>query len=227
MLVPNSGLRIDDPAWPLLQALISYWGVATANGNVGGTTLLCDGLILQPSYTDHTVKMITGNAAGQTRTATHVAGTNTITTAAWTDNAGAVVQTLASDRFIILNGGGGGGGAANDLVTSFANGAQLTVLTTEHFLSNVNVAGTFKLVVDKNTMAAGDTLEIRVYQMVVTAGTARLVDQFNFYGAQAVDDLIFISPEYWNDLTDAQSLRFSITQPLGAVQTFPWKVLQG
>lgn len=32
MRVPSSGLKIDNPAWPLLQALVSYWGVTDNDG---------------------------------------------------------------------------------------------------------------------------------------------------------------------------------------------------
>jgi hypothetical protein len=49
-------------------------------------------------------------------------------------------------------------------VTAFVSGTQTAVIGTEHFLANVNEAGVFTLHVDKNAMAAGDVLELRVYQ---------------------------------------------------------------
>ena len=111
-------------------------------------------------------------------------------------------------------------------VTAFASGTQTAVIGTEHFLANVNEAGVFTLHVDKHAMAAGDVLELRVYQMVLTGGTARVWKTYTFYGAQAADDAIFISDPVSNQLTDAQSLRFSLKQTFGTGRSFPWKVLK-
>lgn len=112
MRLPSS-LKIDSPSWPLLQAHVSYWGISTANGNVFGTTIVCDPLVNEPSYQGLSVKVLDGAAAGQVRSiATHPAGTNTLTVAdPFTDNAGAVVQIVASTRFVILSISGGGAGA--------------------------------------------------------------------------------------------------------------------
>ncbi len=113
MKVP-SGLRIDSPSWPLLQAHISYWGIADAVGSVFGTTVVCGDLANEPSYIGLAAKLLDGDAAGQVRViAAHVAGTNTLTVAnAFTDNAGAVVQVVAGTRFVILSIAGGGAAPA-------------------------------------------------------------------------------------------------------------------
>jgi len=105
-----SGLYIDDPAWPLLQAVISYQDITSANGNALGTTIVCAGLATEPSYQGLAVKVLDGDAAGQVKPISiHVAGANTLTVASpFTDNAGAVVQIVASTRFVILSAGGGG-----------------------------------------------------------------------------------------------------------------------
>jgi len=104
MKVP-SGLRIDNPAWPLLQALVSYWGVTDADGNVGGTTILCGDLALEPSYANHALKILSGPAAGQTRDVTlHPAGTNTVTVANAFSNVGGVPQQItAGILFVIIS----------------------------------------------------------------------------------------------------------------------------
>jgi hypothetical protein len=111
-------------------------------------------------------------------------------------------------------------------VTAFSSGTQAATVTTEHFLANVNVAGVFSLHVDKNAMQAQDVLELRVYQMVLAAGTARPVKVYSFYGAQDADDQIAVSEPISNELTDAQALRFSLKQTFGTSRNFPWKVIQ-
>lgn len=112
-------------------------------------------------------------------------------------------------------------------VTAQATGTQTAVIGTEHFLANVNVAGTFTLHVDTFNMAAGDLLELRIYQMVLTATTARVAYISPRYdGAQPVDDVIKISVPISNELTDAQSLRFSLKQVAGTGRNFDWKILK-
>ncbi|TET43279.1 MAG: hypothetical protein E3J60_00530 [Dehalococcoidia bacterium] len=100
-----SGLRIDNPAWPLLQALISYWGTTDNDGNVAGTTIRCGGLATEPPYENHALKILTGPSAGQTRDLTlHPAGTDTLTVAAaFTNVTGAAQQILAGTKFVVLS----------------------------------------------------------------------------------------------------------------------------
>jgi hypothetical protein len=111
-------------------------------------------------------------------------------------------------------------------VTAHASGTQTAVIGTEHFLTSPNVAGTFTLHVDAVNMVAGDTLELRIYQMVLTAGTQRVAYKIEYIGAQPTDDLIKISVPISNELTDANALRFSLKQTAGTGRNFPWKVLK-
>lgn len=112
-------------------------------------------------------------------------------------------------------------------VTAFASGTQTATITTEHFLSSPNVAGVFTLHVDLINMVAGDYLEIRVYQMVLTGGTQQVAYLDAFQGGDIAvrEDKIVISVPISNELTDTNSLRFSIKQTLGTGRNFPWKVL--
>lgn len=110
-------------------------------------------------------------------------------------------------------------------VTAYASGTQSATVTTEHFLSSPNVAGTFTLHVDTVNMVAGDVLELRIYQMVLTGGTQRVAYYARYDGAQPTDDLIKISVPISNELTDTNSLRFSLKQTYGTSRNFPWKVL--
>lgn len=105
MRVPQSGLQLDNPAWPLLQALISYWGVTDVDGAGGGTNIRCGALALEPSYANHALKILSGPAAGQIRdTTTHPAGTDTVTVVeAFSNVAGAPQQITTGTLFVILS----------------------------------------------------------------------------------------------------------------------------
>lgn len=105
MKTPGSGTVISNPAFYLLQALISYWGTTDNDGNVGGTTIRCGDLALEPSYGNHALKILSGPSAGQTiDITTHPAGTDTITViAAFTNVTGAAQQILAGTRFVVLS----------------------------------------------------------------------------------------------------------------------------
>ncbi len=105
MRVPSSGLRIDDPSFPLLQGLISYWGVTTANGAGTGLTIRCGALALEPPYDNHKLKMLSGPSAGQCRDITlHPAGTDTLTVSvAFTNVTGAAQQINAGTLFVVMS----------------------------------------------------------------------------------------------------------------------------
>lgn len=110
-------------------------------------------------------------------------------------------------------------------VTAFASGTQTTTVTTEHFVSSPNVAGVYTFHVDTVNMVAGDVLELRIYQIIITGGTTRVAYVSAYYGAQPTDDIIKVSVPIGNELTDTNSLRFSLKQTFGTSRNFPWKVL--
>jgi hypothetical protein len=111
-------------------------------------------------------------------------------------------------------------------VTAQASGTQAATVGTEHTLADVNAIGTFTLHVDTDAMVAGDALELRVYQMVLTGGTRRVAYFQAYYDLQLTDDKIKISVPISNELTDAGALRFSLKQATGTSRSFPWKVLK-
>lgn len=113
-------------------------------------------------------------------------------------------------------------------VTSHATGTQSATVTTEHFLSSPNVAGTFTLHVDCNALVNGDIVVLRAYQMVLTGGTSRVVYEETISGAvvSASNEKIYITVPISNELTDTNALRFSLTQTQGTGRSFPWKVLK-
>lgn len=116
----------------------------------------------------------------------------------------------------------------SETVTLYASGttSQVVSTTNESFLTSPNVNGVFTFHMDMNLMAAGDVVELRIYQMILTGGTQRVAYLARFADAQPTDDQIKISVPIANDLTDTNALRFSILQTDGVARAFPWKVLQ-
>lgn len=115
-------------------------------------------------------------------------------------------------------------------VTAQGSGTQTATISTEHTLLDVAVAGTFTFHVDTNAMASGDTLELRIYQIVLTGGTRRVAYLQSYVGAQdaSTNELapIKISVPISNELTDTGSLRFTLKQTAGTGRSLPWKVLK-
>lgn len=109
-------------------------------------------------------------------------------------------------------------------VTNASSGTQAATVTTEHTLFDTSSAGSYTLHVDKSNMVAGDVLELRVYQMVVTAGTRRVAYVARFAGVQPTDDMIAISVPVSTPLTDAGALRFTLKQAAGTSRNFIWAV---
>jgi hypothetical protein len=77
---------------------------------------------------------------------------------------------------------------------------------------------------DTNALGAGDVLEVRVYQMIITGGTPRIEQLVVYAGVQDIP--IKVSEPLSNELTDSQSLRFSLKQTFGTGRAIPWKVLK-
>jgi len=118
-------------------------------------------------------------------------------------------------------------------VTAQASGTQTAVIGTEHQLADTNVSGVFTFVVDRDAMVDGDILELRIYEMVLTSGTSRLLYFMAYYGAppgKGTASLTFpsivTSEAVSNELTDATALRFSLKQTFGTGRAYPWKVLR-
>lgn len=111
-------------------------------------------------------------------------------------------------------------------VTAFASGTQSASVGTEHTLADVNVAGAFVPIVDLVNMAAGDVVELRVYQIVLTGGTRHVLYKAVRMDAQPTDDTVVSFPPVSNELTDAGSVRFTLKQTRGTGRNFPWKVIQ-
>lgn len=111
-------------------------------------------------------------------------------------------------------------------ITLEGSGSQTATVTTEHTLLDVAVVGTYTFHIDCINMAAADVVELRIYTIVLTAGTRRVTYFQVYQDAQVADDLIKISVPVSNDLTDAGAIRFTLKQTLGTGRVFPWKVLK-
>jgi hypothetical protein len=108
----------------------------------------------------------------------------------------------------------------------YASGTSGQTVGTEDILSAPDVAGVFTFHIDTTNLAAGDVLQVRVYQIVLHSGTSNVVYIANYQGAQPADDIIKVTPPIGNDLTDTDSLQFTINQTFGTTRAMPWKVLQ-
>ena len=149
MKTPN-GFYTDNPALPLVQALISYWGITSAIGAATGLTLVCADLANEPGYGDMYAKLLDGPAAGQERhIATHVAGTLTVD-AAFTNAAGAAVQVAAGTRFVILSVGG----ALSAIINAIAGLSRPLVTLYEGWQDELGIDPTVWTVTNPATGAA-------------------------------------------------------------------------
>ena len=108
-------------------------------------------------------------------------------------------------------------------LVAHATGTQTATVTTEHFLTSPAVAGVFVCQVDLAGMQALDVLELRVYKMAISGGTARILGTWRFEGVQ-VEPLIWQSPPIPNTITTANAVRFSLKQTYGTSRDFPWSV---
>lgn len=105
------------------------------------------------------------------------------------------------------------------------HGTQTATLTTEHTLADTAAAATYVLSVDLVNMVAGDVVELRLYEMVLTSGTRRVAYYGRFEGAQPTDNKIAISVPVSTALTDSGAVRATLTQTFGAAgRDFPWNL---
>jgi len=111
-------------------------------------------------------------------------------------------------------------------VTLHASGTHTAGASTEVTLATAAVAGTFTYHVDLINFAAGDVVILRVYQMILTSGTQRVLYVQRYSGVQSPDDMIKVSLPVSNDLVEANALTFTIHRTFGAARNIPWKVLK-
>ncbi len=104
------------------------------------------------------------------------------------------------------------------------HGSQAATVPTEHTLADTSAAGTYVLSVDTSVMLAGDVLELRMYEMVLTSGTRRVVYYARYDGAQPTDDMIKVSAPVSTSLSDSGAVRATLNQTKGTTRTYPWNL---
>lgn len=110
--------------------------------------------------------------------------------------------------------------------TVASSGTQTAVVNTEHTLYDSAAAGVFEYEVDMSNLAAGDTVELRAYKMVLTSGTRRVFLLKRVSGAQPSDDLIASTITVSTGLSDSGAVRFTLKQTAGTGRNFPWAITQ-
>jgi hypothetical protein len=111
-------------------------------------------------------------------------------------------------------------------VTALASGTQTTSVPSEHIVTTATVNGVYSFHVDLSNMQTGDTVELRIYQKIIT-GDSPLVAYYQlYYNAQSTDGQIAISVPIANELAEADALKFSIKQTAGSSRNYKWKVLK-
>lgn len=103
--------------------------------------------------------------------------------------------------------------------TVAASGTQTPTVGTEVTLATSTTNATFVGYVDISAMALGDTLELRLYTIVLAAGTSNLVWKGTYSNPALI--LVAQSPFCASD----QSLKFTLKQTVGTARAFPWKLL--
>jgi len=110
------------------------------------------------------------------------------------------------------------------LAVTDVHGTQTATVTTEHTLADTAAAATYVLSVDLVNMVAGDAVELRLYEMVLTSGTRRVAYFASFFGAQPADNLIAVSVPISTALTDSGAVRATLKQTVGTSRNFPWNL---
>jgi len=106
-------------------------------------------------------------------------------------------------------------------VSVSASGSQLVVVATEHTLKADTASGCYELHVDAAAMIAGDTIEIRLKENVLAAGTVRAALYATFAGAIAEPNIKVLGPAAFD-----QGVTATLKQTAGTARTYPWKLLR-
>lgn len=109
-------------------------------------------------------------------------------------------------------------------VTAHASNTQSATVGTEHSVASANIAGVFTFGVSLRNIVAGDVVELRVYKMPLTGGTAEQFLYQRLTLSMLGADKWFESIPVANELTDTNALIFSIKQTKGTSRNFDWKV---
>lgn len=103
--------------------------------------------------------------------------------------------------------------------TSIASGTQTASIGSEHTLATDTANHNYALAVDTGAMVNGDTLELRLYTIVLSAGTERLAYLATYSNVQG-------QPQKYSVPVPADiSIKATLKQTVGTGRSFPWKLL--
>ena len=106
-------------------------------------------------------------------------------------------------------------------ISEHGTGTQTATINTEHTLNTTTpetTDGIYQLFVDTANMVAGDILELRIKEKVVSAGTIRQVLLATLAGAQS--DPGWASPS----LILLHGWDMTLKQTAGTGRSFPWSI---
>ncbi len=104
--------------------------------------------------------------------------------------------------------------------SSSANGTQTAVITTEHTLATIAVAGVYQLEIDLTNMANGDVLELRAKMKVLTGGSAIEFLIGQYANIQSQKGAVSVP------LASLYSLAFTLKQTAGTGRNFDWNAIR-
>jgi hypothetical protein len=110
-------------------------------------------------------------------------------------------------------------------IAELYTGTQTATINTEHVLNSPTpntTDGIFQLFVDVNAMVAGDTLELRIKEKVVSAGSVRTIFVATLVGAQGADSHGWVSPS----MILLHGWDMTLKQTTGTGRAFPWSIRQ-
>ena len=101
------------------------------------------------------------------------------------------------------------------------SGTQAAVIGTEHTLLTTTTVGNYVFKVVKAAMQAGDTLELRIYDTVLSGGVSRVAYEVTYSGVQPADDMISISVP----IPILVQFVATLKQTVGTGRSFPWMAI--
>lgn len=107
-----------------------------------------------------------------------------------------------------------------------ASGTQTAVISTEHVLRDdtSNEGKAFDTYIDLGNMATGDTLELRVYAKLLSAGTLRRVYYAKYVDSQDSEPAYKSPIVYIPALTVAKEWKLTLKQTVGTGRNFDWTI---
>lgn len=105
-------------------------------------------------------------------------------------------------------------------LVSVAKGTQVTIISTEHSLTQQTGIGIYVLVVDSSEMLAGDILTLRIKTKSQTGASSKTAYEIVHADAQAAPN------KYSVPVPVDTEIICTLTQTAGTARSFPWNLLR-